>query len=176
MAHLEWSDALSLDLPLMDDTHREFVALLALVQSAPDAQLATTWLGVDRRLHDVREVSEDGSGGRLILRDRVTGGEVEVRRLRRTARFTPGTLVWARVVPDGESHQFVGAVVPVAPEDEQAVLRLVRTEHAGAAVVGPTDGATATCGCRCSRHRYVIDRDGHGSPSIVDCGARRRVS
>ena len=29
MAHLEWSDALNLDLPLMDDTHREFVDLLA---------------------------------------------------------------------------------------------------------------------------------------------------
>ena len=30
MAALEWSDALALDLPLMDDTHREFVDLLAL--------------------------------------------------------------------------------------------------------------------------------------------------
>ncbi|MDP1567800.1 MAG: hemerythrin domain-containing protein [Polaromonas sp.] len=44
MARLEWSDALSLDLPLMDDTHREFVDLLALVQSAPDAALADAWL------------------------------------------------------------------------------------------------------------------------------------
>ncbi|MDW5441024.1 hemerythrin domain-containing protein [Polaromonas sp. SM01] len=43
MAHLEWSDALSLDLPLMDDTHREFVALLAIVQSAADAQLPAAW-------------------------------------------------------------------------------------------------------------------------------------
>jgi len=32
MACLEWSDALSLDLPLMDDTYREFVDLLALAQ------------------------------------------------------------------------------------------------------------------------------------------------
>ncbi|MDP2033694.1 MAG: hemerythrin domain-containing protein [Polaromonas sp.] len=46
MAHLEWSDALSLDLPLMDDTHREFVDLLALVQGAPDAQLETAWLAL----------------------------------------------------------------------------------------------------------------------------------
>ena len=29
MHTLQWSDALSLDLPLMDDTHREFVGLLA---------------------------------------------------------------------------------------------------------------------------------------------------
>jgi hemerythrin-like metal-binding protein len=43
MAHLEWSDALSLDLPLMDDTHREFVDLLAIVQNATDAQLPAAW-------------------------------------------------------------------------------------------------------------------------------------
>ena len=103
----------------------EFLAQRGPLLPDDERELATTWLEVDRRLHDVREVSEDASGGRLILRDRVTGGEVEVRRLRRTARFTPGSLVWARVVPDGESHQFVGAVVPVAPEDEQAVLRIV---------------------------------------------------
>ncbi|MDE2402432.1 MAG: hemerythrin domain-containing protein [Burkholderiales bacterium] len=36
MPRLEWSDALSLDLPLMDDTHREFVDLLADVESASD--------------------------------------------------------------------------------------------------------------------------------------------
>jgi hemerythrin-like metal-binding protein len=46
MAYLEWSDALSLDLPLMDDTHREFVDLLAQVQHAPDTQLADAWLAL----------------------------------------------------------------------------------------------------------------------------------
>ena len=43
MAQLEWSDALDLDLPLMDDTHREFVDLLAAVDGADDAHLASTW-------------------------------------------------------------------------------------------------------------------------------------
>lgn len=43
MALLEWSDALALELPLMDDTHREFVDLLALVESAPDGVLLTAW-------------------------------------------------------------------------------------------------------------------------------------
>ena len=46
MAHLEWSDALSLDLPLMDDTHREFVDLLAQAQRARDAELAAAWLAL----------------------------------------------------------------------------------------------------------------------------------
>lgn len=43
MAQLEWSDALALDLPLMDDTHREFVDLLAAVERAEDAQLLSAW-------------------------------------------------------------------------------------------------------------------------------------
>lgn len=43
MAQLEWSDALTLDLPLMDETHREFVDLLSAVDRADDAQLASTW-------------------------------------------------------------------------------------------------------------------------------------
>lgn len=43
MAQLEWSDALALHLPLMDDTHREFVDLLAAVDRADDAQLLSTW-------------------------------------------------------------------------------------------------------------------------------------
>lgn len=43
MAALEWSDALSLDLPLMDATHVEFVELLAVVEQASDAEIATAW-------------------------------------------------------------------------------------------------------------------------------------
>lgn len=43
MNQLEWSDALSLDLPLMDDTHREFVDLLAVVASAADDTLLQHW-------------------------------------------------------------------------------------------------------------------------------------
>lgn len=40
---LAWSDALALDLPLMDDTHKEFVDLLAVVVQAPDATLLDAW-------------------------------------------------------------------------------------------------------------------------------------
>lgn len=43
MPVLEWSDALSLDLPLMDDTHREFVDLLAAVDAAKDDALLPAW-------------------------------------------------------------------------------------------------------------------------------------
>ena len=40
---LEWSDALVLDLPFMDDTHREFVDLLATVVQSTDDTLLDHW-------------------------------------------------------------------------------------------------------------------------------------
>lgn len=43
MPALEWSDALSLELPQMDDTHREFVDLLAAVDAADDTALLRAW-------------------------------------------------------------------------------------------------------------------------------------
>ena len=42
-AVLTWTDALALDLPAMDDTHREFVDLLATVARAPDDALLDAW-------------------------------------------------------------------------------------------------------------------------------------
>ena len=43
MPALEWSDALSLDLPLMDDTHREFVDLLGAVELSADDAVVRSW-------------------------------------------------------------------------------------------------------------------------------------
>ncbi len=43
MTALEWSDALSLDLPLMDDTHREFVDLLGVVSRSADDAVIPAW-------------------------------------------------------------------------------------------------------------------------------------
>jgi hemerythrin-like metal-binding protein len=43
MTELLWSDALSLDLPMMDETHREFVALLAAAAHATDDALLGAW-------------------------------------------------------------------------------------------------------------------------------------
>lgn len=43
MPALQWSDALALDLPFMDDTHREFVELLAAVAASPDDTLLAAW-------------------------------------------------------------------------------------------------------------------------------------
>lgn len=43
MAVLEWSGALALELPAMDEVHQEFVLLLAEVEAADDAQLCVRW-------------------------------------------------------------------------------------------------------------------------------------
>ena len=43
MSTLEYSAALALDLPTMDDTHREFVQLLAAAEGAADAALPAAW-------------------------------------------------------------------------------------------------------------------------------------
>jgi len=43
MSALRWSDALSLELSRMDETHREFVDLLAVVADAADAGLLAAW-------------------------------------------------------------------------------------------------------------------------------------
>jgi len=54
---LAWSEALTLSMPVMDDTHEAFVALLATVQAAPDAALLGHWCDlVDHtRAHFARE-------------------------------------------------------------------------------------------------------------------------
>jgi hemerythrin-like metal-binding protein len=43
MFQLEWSEALSLDLPFMDDSHQKFVDLLALAQRSTDDRLQAAW-------------------------------------------------------------------------------------------------------------------------------------
>lgn len=46
MATLQWSKDLELNVPAMDDTHREFVDLLAQVENAEDAELPALWLAL----------------------------------------------------------------------------------------------------------------------------------
>ena len=43
MPALTWSDALALQQPEIDDTHREFVDLLAQVEQADEATVAQQW-------------------------------------------------------------------------------------------------------------------------------------
>ncbi len=43
MSRLQWSDALSLDMPTMDDGLKTFVTLLDLAHEAPDVALVSRW-------------------------------------------------------------------------------------------------------------------------------------
>jgi hemerythrin-like metal-binding protein len=52
MLTLQWSDTLALGLPMMDDTHHEFVDLLAQVVSASDEELLDLWRGLIDHTHD----------------------------------------------------------------------------------------------------------------------------
>jgi hemerythrin-like metal-binding protein len=52
MPTLEWSDAFVLDLPLMDQTHQEFVDLLAAVETADDLALMPAWQALVRHTED----------------------------------------------------------------------------------------------------------------------------
>jgi len=58
MNTVEWSEALELDYPPMDEVHHAFVDLLALAQSAPDESLPKAWSAVIE--HTIRHFgSED---------------------------------------------------------------------------------------------------------------------
>ncbi len=46
MPALQWSESLALGLPYMDDTHREFVDLLASAADAPNDAVMATWQSV----------------------------------------------------------------------------------------------------------------------------------
>lgn len=52
MTTLQWSKDLELGLDYMDETHREFVDLLAQVAQAPDAQLLQVWQEVIAHTED----------------------------------------------------------------------------------------------------------------------------
>lgn len=52
MSTLQWSDNLALGLTFMDDTHQEFVELLATVVQAPDDQLQDAWHMLVEHTHE----------------------------------------------------------------------------------------------------------------------------
>lgn len=86
-----------------------------------EVALAERWLPVRRSVHEVVAV-RPGAG--LTVRDLRTGVAAQVREPIFSLRASPGQLVCGRVVPDGETHQFVGGLLPVLAGTEQAVLDL----------------------------------------------------
>lgn len=90
-----------------------------------EALLAQSWLLLPRTVYEVLDVTP---GAALRARDLRTGDVVDVRERTYTRDARAGELVCGRAVPDGQAHQFVGALFPVAPGTEAAVLELCESE------------------------------------------------
>lgn len=77
---------------------------------ADELELARSWVGLPRRLFEVTALR--GERG-LQVTDLRSGDRVEVRELLGRHQVTVGTSVLARLLPDGDGHQFSLGVVPV---------------------------------------------------------------
>lgn len=86
--------------------------------------LARSWTLVDRSVFEVLGV-RPGEG--MTLRDLRSGEAVVVREHELSFQVSPGMLCCARVVPDGESHQFLGGIFGVRVGEEARVLDVCET-------------------------------------------------
>ena len=89
---------------------------------ADERALADEWRRCGRTVVEV-VAARPGSG--LTVRDLRSGELVELRERRFSRHAADGSAWMLRIVPDGESHQIVGGVVPVRPGTEAAVLELL---------------------------------------------------
>lgn len=87
-----------------------------------EVMLAQAWILVERSVYEVLDVTP-GQG--LTVRDLRTGDRSGVRERTFSHDARTGELVCARVVPDGESHQFIGGAFRVAPGTETPLLDLL---------------------------------------------------
>lgn len=83
--------------------------------------LATSWLTVERTVHEVVAVNR-GIG--MTLRNLATGDVADVRERRMSSAARDGECYCLRVVPDGDSHQIVGGAFPVRAGRESTVMKL----------------------------------------------------
>jgi hypothetical protein len=90
----------------------------------PDDELilARAWTLVDRTVYELLEVT---AGVGVRVRDLRTGDVLDVRERTFSRAAQQGSLLCARAVPDGRSHQFVGGLFPVPPGRERDLLDLL---------------------------------------------------
>ena len=130
-AHWTGSDALltALGDPLVGDAmlfeggvFADFIEQRGYLLPADELLLGQQWLLVERSVQEVEEV-RPGSG--LTLRDVRTGDRVDVRERTASRSLTPGQLLCARVVPAGDTMQFVGGIEPVELHQRDALIELL---------------------------------------------------
>jgi tetratricopeptide (TPR) repeat protein len=86
-----------------------------------EVMLVTAWMPVRRTVYEIVEV-RPGTG--VTVRDVATGDQLDVHEQSLSEEAQVGGLICARAVPDGESHQFIGGMFPVAPGKELDILAL----------------------------------------------------
>lgn len=125
-----FEDPLVFDLALTEGGWFEtFLSARGALLPADEAELAAAWVQVRRTIYEIESV-ERGAG--VVVRDLRTDERLTVR----DRTFGPadvGTLLCARAVPDGESHQFIGAIVPVGStgDDVDAIFEALDTRDPG---------------------------------------------
>jgi len=87
-----------------------------------EALLMASWALVARSVYEVREI-QPGLG--LVISDLRTGESLKVRERTFSRSARSGSMVCARAVPDGETHQFIGGLFAVAPGTEAHLLDLL---------------------------------------------------
>ena len=114
-----FEDPLVLDLTLTEGGwFQEFLADRGSLLPDDEALLAASWLTRDRTVYEVED-AEPGAG--VTVRDLRSGEVLEVRERSFSRQAQARMLVCARAVPDGETNQFVGAVLAV-PVGHEAYL------------------------------------------------------
>ncbi|MGH9106091.1 MAG: SEC-C metal-binding domain-containing protein, partial [Acidimicrobiales bacterium] len=118
-----FSDPLTLDLVLAEGGWFErFLHERGPLLPDDEALLATSWAMVDRTIYEVVSV-RPGTG--VTVKDLRSAEEVDVRERTFSQEASPGVLVCARAVPDGEGHQFIGGVFDVRAGTEAQLLDLL---------------------------------------------------
>lgn len=104
-------DPLTQDLALFDtDVFASFLDVRGGLLPADELELGRSWVGLARSLYEVTDVSP-GEGVRLC--DLRTGEPLDVTERLGSQDLVPGTLLYARVAPDGRSHQLLGGTITI---------------------------------------------------------------
>lgn len=99
-----------------------FLAERGALLPEDEALLAASWALVSRSVYEVVEIHP---GLRLVIRDLRTAETLKVRERTFSRSARAGSMVCARAVPDGETHQFIGGLFAVAPGTETHLLDLL---------------------------------------------------
>jgi hypothetical protein len=120
------ADPLVLDAVLFEGgAFEEFLEVRGSLLPDDERLLAEQWLSVQRSVFEVEKVNRAQV---VIVRDVRTGDTHEVRQPAVGRQLKPGQLLCARVVPAGDSMQFLGVLEPVAPHERDRLIDLLDTE------------------------------------------------